>query len=108
MARVNYPPPPMPYGYAPYPAPDHPQAGTILILGILSLFCGLLGPFAWVMGRRTLREIDASGGTIGGRQNVQVGYVIGIISTVLTAVSLLMVLAWVGLAIVFAIGASAS
>ncbi|MEU6562327.1 hypothetical protein [Nocardia nova] len=104
---MNYPHPP-PYGYMPYPAPDHPQAGTVLALGILSLFCGLLGPFAWVMGRRTLREIDASGGTIGGRSNVQVGYVIGIVSTVLTALSLVLLVVWIVALVVFAIGASAS
>ncbi|MEV5648298.1 DUF4190 domain-containing protein [Nocardia sp. NPDC052254] len=104
---MNYPPPPS-YGYAPYPAPDHPQANTILILGILSLFCGVLGPFAWVMGRRTLREIDASYGTIGGRSNVQVGYIFGIVSTVLTAVGLIMTLVWIVALVVFAIGASAS
>ncbi len=107
MTRVNYPPPP-PYGYAPYPAPDHPQANTVLILGILSLFCGVLGPFAWVMGRRTLREIDASQGTIGGRSNVQVGYVIGIVSSVLTALSLVLVVVWIVGMVVLAIGMSSS
>lgn len=63
---------PQPYGYAqPYgygPQQDHPQATTILVLGILSLvMCGILGPFAWSMGKKALAEIDASGGMIGGR-----------------------------------------
>lgn len=97
MARVNYPPPPMPhgYGYAPYPAPDHPQANTVLVLGILSFFCGVTGPVAWVMGRRALREIDASNGAVGGRSQVQVGYIMGIVTTLLTALSLLLVVLWI-------------
>src|SRR5262245_41781377 len=38
-----------------------PHRGTlILVLGILSLvICGLLGPFAWVMGNNDLREMRA-------------------------------------------------
>ena len=88
---MSYPPQPPPgarppygYGYG-YPAPaDHPQAVTILLLGILGLMmCQLLGPFAWVMGHRALREIDSSGGTIGGRGMVLAGYVCGIAASAL-------------------------
>lgn len=80
----QYPPTPPPYG--PPPA-NHPQATTVLVLGILSLVvCGVLGPFAWVMGNRALAQIDASYGTahpIGGRESVNIGRILGIISTVL-------------------------
>ena len=39
---------------------QHPQGTTILVLGILSLVvCGILGPFAWSMGNKALREINA-------------------------------------------------
>ena len=101
MTRVSYPPPPPPYGYAPYRPPDHPQANTILVLGILSFFCGLVGPFAWMMGRQALRDIDTSGGMIGGRSNVQVGYIIGIATSLLTAFSLVLLIVWVvGLVVV--------
>lgn len=86
---MSYPPQPPPgaqppYGYGqPVPA-DHPRATTILVLGILSLvLCPLLGPFASVMGRRALNEIDSSGGTIGGRSVVKAGYVCGMITTVI-------------------------
>ncbi|MFD0365401.1 DUF4190 domain-containing protein [Nocardia sp. GCM10030253] len=96
---MSYPPPPPQYGYSPYgygPPQDHPQATTVMILGILGLvFCQILGPFAWVMGKKALNEIDASGGTIGGRSNVMVGYVCGIISSVLIIVSLLFVVFFV-------------
>jgi hypothetical protein len=74
---VSYPPP-----YA--PVPDHPRATTALVLGILALvLCGLLGPFAWSIGKSTMNEIDASGGRWGGRGQAQAGYVMGIIGTVL-------------------------
>jgi hypothetical protein len=94
---VNYPPaqPPYGYGYGPqYRPPDHPQATTILVLGILGFFCGVLGPFAWVLGRRALTEIDASGGTIGGRSNVQVGYILGIVTSILFALSLIFLIVY--------------
>jgi Domain of unknown function (DUF4190) len=93
---MSYPPQPPygappPYGYG-YVAPNHPQATTIMVLGILSLTCcSLCGPFAWVMGHRALREIRASGGTIGGHGQVMAGYVCGIIGTVLLVVSLVLV-----------------
>ena len=91
LRRVSqYSPPPPPYGPAPA---NHPQTTTVLVLGILSLVvCGVLGPFAWVMGNRTLREIDASRMTarpLGGRETVNVGRVLGIIATVLLVVGFL-------------------
>jgi uncharacterized membrane protein YjgN (DUF898 family) len=85
----------VPYGtpqFAPYGpmAPDHPQATTVLILGILGLvLCQVLSPFAWVMGTRVIREIDASGGTIGGRTNANAGRICGIVGTALIGLGLL-------------------
>ena len=74
-----------PYYQQPYaPVQDHPQATLVLILGILSIvICSLIGPFAWVLGKRAVREIDASGGTLGGRTQAQVGYIMGMIVTIL-------------------------
>lgn len=78
-----YAPPPAP-GYAGQYAPKHPQATTVLVLGILSLVvCGLLGPFAWAMGNRALREIDANPGAYQGRSEANAGRICGIIATVL-------------------------
>jgi len=54
----------------------------VLVIGILSAFCAFLGPIAWIRGRRVVREIDASAGTIGGRSAATAGKVLGIISTV--------------------------
>jgi hypothetical protein len=86
------PPPPPPPGYgAPQPQygappPNHPRAVLILVLGIVSLVCcGLFtGIPAWIMGSSAIKEIDASGGAIGGRGMVKAGYICGIIGTVLS------------------------
>jgi hypothetical protein len=78
------PPPPMPV------RPAHREATTVLVLGIVSMaVCGVVGPVAWVMGNRVVREIDASGGTLGGRSEAQVGRVLGIITTAFVVLGLL-------------------
>jgi hypothetical protein len=83
MSYPQQPPPPPGYGYA----PNHPRATTSLVLGILSLVvCGILGPFAWVIGGNTVKEIDASGGTLGGRGSAQAGKICGIVATALLVV----------------------
>ena len=47
--------------------------------------CGVVGgPIAWIRGRRVLRDIAASGGTMGGRSAALVGYVLGIVSALYT------------------------
>ena len=90
------PPPPNQYGAPAYgfAPPDHPQAVTVLILGIVSVaVCGFVAPFAWVMGNRVVREIDASNGQVGGRSTANAGRICGIIGTVLIGLSLLIVVA---------------
>lgn len=93
---------PPPYGYGGYAQPpDHPQGTTILVLGILSLvFCQILGPFAWSMGSKALKEIDASGVPCGNRGSVQAGRICGIVASVLLILSLLAVVAVILLAMV--------
>lgn len=99
---TNYPPPP-PSGYGYSVPPNHPQATTALVLGILSLvLCQLLGPFAWSMGGKAVAEIDAAaarGGAMGGRSSAQAGKILGIISTVLLGLSLLVLLLFVVLGV---------
>jgi uncharacterized membrane protein YjgN (DUF898 family) len=93
--------PPNPYGAPPvgFGAPEHPQATTVLILGILGLvLCQVISPFAWVMGNRVVREIDASAGQLGGRSTANAGRICGIIGTIIVAGGL--VLAIVALAFV--------
>lgn len=76
-------------GYPPWYAADHPRATTSLVLGVLGIVaCQVLGPVAWWMGKKTLDEIDASGGRYGGRAAAQAGYVMGIVGTVLLTLAL--------------------
>ena len=83
-APAAYPPPA--YGY---PARDHPDGTTVLILGILSLVvCGLLGPFAWSRGTKVLREIDAQPGVYANRGNVAAGRICGMIASGILILSL--------------------
>ena len=104
------PNPQVPYGAPQAPAygafaPDHPQATLVLILGILGLvLCQLISPFAWVMGNRVIREIDASGGTVGGRSAANAGRICGIIGSVLIGLGLL----FFGAVLIFAIVGAAS
>jgi phosphotransferase system glucose/maltose/N-acetylglucosamine-specific IIC component len=85
----------VPYGAPQYPGtfgpvlPDHPQATTVLILGIVgAVACTPLAPFAWVMGNRVVKEIDASGGTLGGRSTANVGRILGIVWSLLMLLGL--------------------
>jgi uncharacterized membrane protein YjgN (DUF898 family) len=103
---MTYQPPPYPpYGPGPqygYPPPaygvEHPQGTTVLVLGILSLVvCGVIGPFAWSMGNRALREIDAAPpGYYRNRGNVTAGRICGIIATVLLIVSVVVLVIFFG------------
>jgi hypothetical protein len=81
-------------GYSGYPPQgyvrDHPKATTSLVLGILGIVvCGLVAPFAWRMGKRTVDEIDASNGQLGGRGSAKAGYVLGLIGTLLLGLAVL-------------------
>ncbi|MDP1846179.1 MAG: DUF4190 domain-containing protein [Solirubrobacteraceae bacterium] len=67
--------------------PNASAAVTALVLGILGIvLCPLLGPIAWVVGRKGEQEVDASGGAIGGRGMATAGKVLGIIGTCLIAI----------------------
>lgn len=95
-------PGPPPYGYPPGPpgpmpyVPDHPKTTMVLVLGILGVVvCQVLAPFAWVIGKRTLDEIDASQGRWGGRTATQAGYVLGIVGTILLGLGLALLVVYV-------------
>lgn len=84
------PPPGQPPGLG---RPSHPQATTVLVLGILGLLlCQLVGPFAWKMGNQVVREIDASGGQYDGREMANIGRILGIVATVLLVVTVAIVI----------------
>jgi hypothetical protein len=107
-------PPQAPYGQAPqapgYPmayAPDHPKATTSLILGILGIvICGIIAPFAWRMGKRTVDEIDASHGQLGGRGSAQAGYILGLIGTILLGLGVLVAVVLVIVGVLGAVNSS--
>jgi Domain of unknown function (DUF4190) len=95
---VTQPPPPPPpygapgggYGYQ----PTQKQATVALILGILGVvICGVLAPVAMIMGRNSMKEIDASGGQLGGRGRALAGFVLGIIGTVFLAIGIIYLIA---------------
>jgi hypothetical protein len=72
---------------------EHPQGTLILILGIASIVCiQLLGPVAWIMGNRAIREIDANPGAYSNRGTVNAGRICGIIGTVFLVVG---VITWI-------------
>lgn len=66
------------------PARNADGATAALVCGIVGLLCcGILSVIAWVQGNKALAQIDASGGTLGGRSNASVGRILGIIGTIL-------------------------
>lgn len=81
--------------YPQYGGPlTHPNGTTILVLGILSLVvCSFLGPFAWSMGTKAMREIDESGYVYENRGMVQAGRICGIIATIIMIVVSVLVVA---------------
>lgn len=85
---------------------EHPQGTTVLILGILSLvICQILGPFAWSMGNKALKEIDSSGVPVSNQSSIQAGRICGIIASVLLIFTLLAVIAMILIAV---LGSTAS
>ena len=91
----SYPPgPPGPPGGYGYPPPgygvEHRQGTAVLVLGILSLVvCSVIGPIAWSLGNRTLREIDAApAGYFRNRAHVVAGRICGIIATILLVLTI--------------------
>ncbi len=82
-------PPPGAY----YPPPKHPQATTVLVLGILGLvLCQVLGPFAWSMGNKAQKEILANPGAYSGDGEINAGRILGIIATAILGLTLLLVI----------------
>lgn len=91
------------------PAPPVPSSATTsMVLGIIALAslavaCGIglvLAPFAWVIGGRAVREIDASHGALGGRDQAQAGRVMGILGTVMLGLVVVIAVAVIALVLV--------
>ncbi len=89
-------------GYSPYGfvAQQHPKATTAMVLGIVGVvFCPPVGIAGLVIGNRTRKEIDADPQSYTGRGMATAGYVLGIISVVLTVLyTLLLIVGVIGAA----------
>lgn len=84
-----------------------------MVLGIVAVGGGMicylpffLAPFAWVMGGKAMREIDAAQGKLSGRGMAQAGYVLGIIGSVMLGIALLAIAAFVAVLIVGTVASS--
>ncbi len=73
--------------------PESSQATTVLVLGILGLvICGVLAPVAWIMGKNELEAIDSGRRPPQQRGTANAGRILGIIGTVLLAISVLVII----------------
>ena len=81
-------------GYAAYgPPPNHPQAVTAFVLGLVGMVvCTPVGIGGLVLGGRVRKEIDAAPGQYSGRGLATAGWVLGIISVVLLVLAVVFVI----------------
>ena len=116
---MAYPPSPPPYdrgtgpgyqpydrgtapGYQPYdrgfgPVPrEHPDATTVLVLGILGLvLCSICAPFAWSKGNNALAEIDRNPMAYSNRSTVQIGRILGIVGSCYAVFQIVVGVIWI-------------
>lgn len=90
------------YGYGAPQVQSHPNATTAMVLGLVGLIgsfiCGItifLSPFAWWLGSKARKEIDAEPQRYSGREMATTGYVTGIIGTILLVLAILAVIAFI-------------
>jgi hypothetical protein len=89
------------------PKPNHPQSTTAMVLGIIALAGGFLcvgipllaAPFAWVLGQRAKKQIDAEPERYDGRGQALAGQVMGIIGTILLVLAVVALIVLVVVAI---------
>ena len=90
-------------GYGGYgPQGEHPQANTVMILGILSFFVPIVSFVAWYMGGNARKEIDA-GAPYRFEGGLKVGYWIGKIVSSLSMISLVLTVVFMIFAVVAAV-----
>ena len=86
------------------PYPETSQASTALVLGILSLFVPILGPFAWGIGGGEVKAIDEGRRPPENRSLARAGKILGMIMTWLMIIGFGFLLLLVALAIANANG----
>ena len=85
---------------APAAVPGKGKAVTILVLGIFALVCcQVLGPVAWLMGSSELKAIAAGRSARENETVVRVGWILGIVATVLFVISCIWMFFFGGMAI---------
>ncbi len=81
---------------------EHPEGTKVLVLGILGVvLCNLLAPFAWVIGNRVVKEVDASPGGYSNRGTANAGRICGMVISILLIIGLVL-----GLGLAIPAGAS--
>ena len=78
---------------------EHSEAVTAFVLGIVGIFIPIFAPFAWYIGRRELRGIDAGMRSPEYRSLAQIGMIFGLVMTVLMVVGLAILAFFIILAI---------
>ncbi|WP_161937818.1 DUF4190 domain-containing protein [Serinicoccus chungangensis] len=87
-------PPPLEYGPWGPPGYQHPRGTPSLVLGLLSVTVFTpLGPFAWAMSRRALREVDAAPVVVVNRGQLVAAQAMGVVASALLAVMTVIVVA---------------
>lgn len=91
------------YGYG--AQPEHPQAQTVLILGILGIFVPFVQFVAWYLGGKAKKEIEA-GAPFAWAGSLKTGYLLGMIFSIigLAVAALYVLLIVVGFAAIVAGG----
>ena len=90
----SMPPQPYPPQFAGAAQQEEPKATLALILGVVSVLClgAITGIPAVIIARGSKKNIDASGGTLGGRGKAVAGEILGWIGIAYFLVSLLFVI----------------
>ncbi|GAA4894739.1 CD225/dispanin family protein [Tessaracoccus lubricantis] len=81
------------YGYG-APKQEHPQAQTVLILGIVGIFFSICAFIAWYMGGKAKKEIEA-GAPYSFDGNLKVGYLLGKIISILAIVGAVLAIVFI-------------
>lgn len=84
---------------------EHPQATTVLVMGILGLFVPIVSFVAWYMGGQARNEIKA-GATYAWDGSLTIGYWIGKIYSIIQLVALALMLVFIVFAVIIAVATS--
>lgn len=99
---------PRPSYYGGYPAPEHPQGTTVLILGILGFVAFPCGIVAWHMGSKAQREIRAAELSYSNESNINIGKILGMVTSIIGMVVVGLVLIQIVFSVLFWVMAMAS